>query len=176
MTFLHSRFLGCGNRFRAGRDPAGGSTNGPVTKSRTRINRSKHADLLSCHIIRTIPQYCSLRKQPSFLPPGPSGVSRERRTAVFAGYQYCNERSSPQAKIHSEMPVFEHGDLHFSLHNNSARIILFNFKKFLQFLSDGKEVKACTKPLLWDVIYDREKNDYRDCAIFVRKGGGGLKN
>ena len=30
--------------------------------------------------------YNSLRKQPSFFAPGPSGVSR--RTAVFAGYAY----------------------------------------------------------------------------------------
>ena len=81
-----------------------------------------------------------------------------------------NERNFPQAKLDSEMLVFEQGDIHFLLHNNSVHIIPFNFKRFLKFLSDGKkiEVKTCTKLLFWDIIYDR-KNDYTNASRFLHK-------
>ena len=44
-----------------------------------------------------------------------------------------NERTSPQAKLHSNVNVpfllNEHGDLYFLSHNNSVHIILLNIKK-----------------------------------------------
>ena len=42
----------------------------------------------------------------------------------------------------SKAPFFllnEHGDLYFLLHSNSAHVILFNLKKILKKLSEGKK-------------------------------------
>ena len=50
----------------------------------------------------------------------------------------------------------------FLLHNNSGHIIHFNLTKFKNFYLTEKKilVKSGTKPLLWNVNYDRGNNDY----------------
>ena len=54
-----------------------------------------------------------------------------------------NIRNFPQARLDSEIkarfPLNEHGDLYFLLHNNSSHVILFNLKKILKNLSEGKK-------------------------------------
>ena len=54
-----------------------------------------------------------------------------------------NVRNFPQTRLDSEIKarflLNEHGDLYFLLHNNSAHVILFNLKKFLKNLSEGKK-------------------------------------
>ena len=54
-----------------------------------------------------------------------------------------NERNFPQSKLDSEINVRfllnEHGDLYFSLHNNSVHINLLNLKKKKKILSEGKK-------------------------------------
>ena len=54
-----------------------------------------------------------------------------------------NVRDFPQARLDSEIKACfllnEHGDLCFLLHNNSVHVILFNLKKNLKKLSEGKK-------------------------------------
>ena len=54
-----------------------------------------------------------------------------------------NVRNFPQARLDSAIKarflLNEHGDLYFLLHNNSAHVILFNLKKNLKNLLEGKK-------------------------------------
>ena len=54
-----------------------------------------------------------------------------------------NVRNFPQARLDSEIKarflLNEHGGLCFLLHNYSAHVILFNPKKFVKNLSEGKK-------------------------------------
>ena len=54
-----------------------------------------------------------------------------------------NVRNIPQARLDRDIKarflLNEHGDLYFLLHNNSAHVILFNPKKKIKNLSEGKK-------------------------------------
>ena len=118
-VFLHSRFLEFGNRFRAGRYAAGGlsSPKCRVTRSQARMNRTEHLDLLSCHIINggdSRVLHCTSLLRLIFA----SSARANKRLHVHI------ERNFPQAKLDSEILVFERGGLHPLLHNNSVYITL----------------------------------------------------
>ena len=69
---------------------------------------------------------------------------------IFASLARANElvhvqnvRNFPQTRLDSEIKACfllnEHGDIYFLLYNNSAHVILFNLKKILKTLSEGKK-------------------------------------
>ena len=59
------------------------------------------------------------------------------------------------SEINARFHLNEHGDLCFLLQNSSVHVILFDSKKLKKFNREEKriQVKACTKPLLWDANY-----------------------